>query len=120
MGQPPPDLWVNAKGIALAKQQAGFSQLARGSVNQQGRWTRTPCSPGGVAIKPAFAAKGELFCEINSCNDRQLYSMLSALTHLQLPVQHHQNNDDPQEWSIQSSHVPLVLLSLGSTTYYKM
>ena len=59
IGRPPPDLWINAKGIAPAKQQPGFSQLARGSANQQGRWSGTPCSPSAI-IKTAFLAKGEV------------------------------------------------------------
>ena len=59
LGCPPPDLWINAKGIAQAKQPAGFSHFARGPANQQGGWTKTPCSPGAIT-KPAFAAKGEM------------------------------------------------------------
>lgn len=38
-GGQPPDLWVNAQGVAKAKQHAGFSQIERGA-------------PMGATIKP--------------------------------------------------------------------
>jgi len=48
---PPPDLWVNAKGVGEACQQPGFSQMARGAPVRQGAWA-APQAAGPAKPSP--------------------------------------------------------------------
>ena len=73
LGQPPPDLWINAKTMAPTRQQ-GFSQIARGAPVRQGAWAAPPppqipaalklglaCLPGSVPGEPRRPTLASVF-----------------------------------------------------------